>query len=52
MIEYQSTGFRWFFNLYFNFLCSNQLKSGDIVIMDEPATHLHPQGAKGIEKIY
>lgn len=50
MIEYQSTGFRWFFNLYFNFLCSNQLKPGDIVIMDEPATHLHPQGQKELRK--
>lgn len=50
MIEYQSTGFRWFFNLYFNFLCSNQLKPGDIVIMDEPAMHLHPQGQKELRK--
>lgn len=46
MLEYQSTGFRWFFNLFFNFLCSNQLKPGDIVIMDEPATNLHSQGQK------
>lgn len=44
MIEYQSTGFRWFFNLYFKFLCGSKLNPGDIVIMDEPATHLHPQG--------
>lgn len=46
MIEYQSTGFCWFFNLYFNFLCTNELNPGDIIIMDEPATNLHPQGQK------
>ena len=45
-LEYQSTGFRWFFNLFFNFLCSKNLKAGDIVIMDEPATNLHPKGQK------
>ena len=44
MIEMQSTGFRWFFDLYFNFMCSNELKPGDIIIMDEPATNLHPKG--------
>lgn len=44
MLEYQSTGFKWFFNLFFNFLCSNDLHPGDIIIMDEPATNLHPQG--------
>lgn len=46
MIEMQSTGFRWFFNLYFNFICSNELKPGDIIVMDEPATNLHPEGQK------
>ena len=43
-LEYQSTGFRWFFNLFFNFLSSNELEPGDIVIMDEPATNLHVKG--------
>ncbi|MBQ3214020.1 MAG: AAA family ATPase [Clostridia bacterium] len=43
-LDYQSTGFKWFFNLYFNLLTSNNLKSGDIVIMDEPATNLHAEG--------
>jgi len=43
-LEYQSTGFRWFFDLFFNFLTINELQPGDIVIMDEPATNLHPQG--------
>lgn len=46
VLEYQSTGFRWFFNLFFNFLANNTLEAGDIVIMDEPATHLHVQGQK------
>ena len=44
MLEYQSTGFRWFFNFFFNFIGSNELKPGDIVVMDEPATNLHPKG--------
>ncbi len=50
MIEQQSTGFRWFFNLYFNFLCSNKLNPGDIIIMDEPATNLHPEGQKELRR--
>lgn len=45
-LSYQSTGFRWFFNLYFNLLTKATLKRGDIIIMDEPATHLHVQGQK------
>ncbi|MDE6551251.1 MAG: AAA family ATPase [Clostridia bacterium] len=44
ILDYQSTGFKWFFNLYFNLLCSNALKCGDIVLMDEPATNLHVKG--------
>lgn len=49
-LEYQSTGFRWFFNLFFNFLSTNVLKAGDIVVMDEPATHLHPDGQKELRR--
>ena len=45
-LEYQSTGFRWFFNLFFNFLATDKLEPGDIVIMDEPATNLHVQGQR------
>lgn len=45
-LEYQSTGFRWFFNLFFNFLSTDVLRPGDIVIMDEPATNLHVQGQR------
>lgn len=43
-LDYQSTGFRWFFDLYFNLFSSSTLKPGDIVIMDEPATNLHVKG--------
>ena len=43
-LDYQSTGFRWFFNLYFNLLCKNSLNPGDILMMDEPATNLHVKG--------
>ncbi len=50
MISYQSTGFRWFFNLFFNFLSSNELHYGDIIIMDEPATNLHPQGQQELHR--
>lgn len=50
MIEMQSTGFRWFFNFYFNFICSNSLSSGDIIVMDEPATHLHPEGQRELRR--
>ena len=43
-LEYQSTGFRWFFNLYFNLLINFNLEPGSILIMDEPATNLHVRG--------
>lgn len=50
VIDRQSTGFKWFFNLYFNFLCSCSLKPGDIVISDEFATALHSEGQKELRK--
>lgn len=50
MLAYQSTGFRWFFDFYFNFLLSNSLVAGDIVVSDEFATCLHPQGQKELRK--
>lgn len=42
----QSTGFKYFFNLYFSLLIgqNNKLKSGDIVLMDEPGSNLHVAG--------
>lgn len=47
-LENQSTGFRWYFNLFFNLLNRKELKSGDIVIMDEPATNLNKKGQRMI----
>lgn len=47
LLEKQSTGFRWFFDLFFSETISPQnLNPGDIVIMDEPATNLHPNGQR------
>lgn len=45
-LDYQSTGFKWFFNLFFNLLNSTNLNPGDIIIMDEPATNLHVKGQR------
>ena len=50
MLDSQSTGFRWFFNLYFNFLGTNSLSNGDIVIMDEAGYALHPEGLRELRK--
>ena len=49
-LAFQSTGFRWFFNLYFNLISRNTMQPGDIIIMDEPATHLHVQGQQELRK--
>ncbi len=49
-LDYQSTGFKWFFDLYFNLLCKNALEPGDIIIMDEPATNLHVMGQRELRK--
>lgn len=49
-LDHQSTGFRWFFNLYFNILCGKALNPGDILIMDEPATNLHVLGQEELRK--
>ena len=43
-LEHQSTGFKWFFNFFFNVYASNEFKIGDIIIMDEPAINLHVKG--------
>lgn len=44
LLEQQSVGFKWFFNFFFNFLHSNELNPGDIVLMDEPEIHLSIPG--------
>ena len=40
VLDNQSKGFRYFFDLFF-YLQSGQLSAGDIFVMDEPAIHLH-----------
>ena len=49
-LAFQSTGFHWFFKLYFNLLSRNTMQPGDIIVMDEPATHLHVQGQQELRK--
>ncbi|MBN0970661.1 AAA family ATPase [Mycoplasma phocoeninasale] len=49
-LSQQSTGFKWFFNFYFNFLASNSLNAGDVILLDEPATNLHVEGQKELRK--
>lgn len=46
----QSTGFKWFFDFFFNFLYANELNAGDIVLMDEPEVHLANIGKKDLRK--
>ena len=41
-LDKQSAGFKWFFNFFINVLSDEKLNNGDIVILDEPATNLHP----------
>lgn len=43
-LDNQSTGFKWFFDLFFGMLAGDTLSPGDIVLMDEPATNLHVSG--------
>lgn len=45
-LDYQSAGFRWFFNIFFNLLNMTELNAGDIIIMDEPAMNLHVKGQR------
>ena len=39
-LENESEGFNWFFSLFFNTINPNELKKGDIIIIDEPEQHL------------
>jgi len=43
-LDAQSTGFKWFFNFFFNVFANDKIGNGDIVILDEPATNLHVLG--------
>jgi len=49
-LDKQSTGFRWFFDFFFNFAYKEELKTGDIIIMDEPATNIHVSGQRELRK--
>lgn len=40
----QSSGFKWFFNFFFNVIANKLATPGSIVLMDEPATNLHVIG--------
>ena len=39
-LNQQSTGFKKFFNLFFNFLYDDTIKKGDIILIDEADAHL------------
>ncbi|MEI0609848.1 AAA family ATPase [Brachyspira pilosicoli] len=39
-LDNESDGFQWFFSLFFNTINPNELKKGDIIIIDEPELHL------------
>ena len=47
-LSQQSVGFKWFFNFFFNFLYTDELKAGDIVLMDEPEIHLSIPGRRDL----
>jgi len=49
-LDKQSTGFKWFFDFYFNFICTGELKHGDIILMDEPGTNLQIAGQIELRK--
>nr|WP_275040339.1 AAA family ATPase [Haloplasma contractile] len=47
----QSSGFKWFFNFFFNMISDNTLDKGSIILMDEPATNLHVIGQLELRKL-
>lgn len=49
-LEEQSSGFRWFFNFFFNVLSNKKLEKGTILVMDEPGNSLHPKSQKELRK--
>ncbi|QOQ98787.1 AAA family ATPase [Helicobacter winghamensis] len=49
-LERQSTGFRKFFNLFFNFLYKGEIGRGDIVLIDEPENSLSIPTQKDLRK--
>jgi len=51
-LDNQSIGFKWFFNLFFDFLHSDLLQRGNIVLMDEPDAHLSLPDRKDLIKFF
>jgi predicted ATPase len=49
-LDSQSAGFKWFFDFFFNVFADSKVGNGDIVILDEPATNLHPAGQIELRK--
>lgn len=49
-LDNQSAGFKWFFDFFFNVFADSNVGNGDIVILDEPATNLHPAGQIELRK--
>ena len=49
-LDSQSAGFKWFFDFFFNVFANSTIRNGDIVILDEPATNLHPAGQVELRK--
>ena len=49
-LDSQSAGFKWFFDFFFNVFADSKIGNGDIVILDEPATNLHPAGQVELRK--
>lgn len=45
-LDKQSEGFKWFFNFYFQILKDNNFPQGTIILLEEPAIHLHIEGQK------
>lgn len=51
VLDKQSAGFRYFFDLFFNLINAQNLQRGDIILMDEPAMNLHPAGQKEVRTL-
>ncbi|WP_026389839.1 AAA family ATPase [[Acholeplasma] multilocale] len=45
-LDKQSEGFKWFFNFFFNFLIKENVSAGDIIIIDEAGSKIHPKGVE------
>lgn len=50
-LDLQSGGFKWFFDFYFNLLMNNNLKEGDILILDEPGVRMQFSHQSDLKKL-